>query len=226
MAAIRAIVRGCTTSEMRLMLTLLAILVAAGLVVALVLRSRTAQAAILSVGDKAPSFSADAIAGDQTIQVHLLDYRGRRVVLYFYPKDNTPGCTREACAFRDGYAKLQNWGITVFGCSVDSADAHRAFARKYDLPFPLLLDPGKKIAKAYGADNGIPILGLDKRITYVIGDDGQIEAVYPQVDPGTHANQIIRDLRADRPHPTATRSVTPAPGTATEPQEPNDHDVE
>ena len=225
MAGMRAIVRGCTTSEMRLILTLLAILVAAGLV-AVVLRPRAARAAMLSVGDEAPGFSTNAIAGDQTIPVHLIDYRGRRVVLYFYPKDNTPGCTREACAFRDGYAKLQNWGITVFGCSVDSANAHRAFAKKYDLPFPLLLDPDKKIAKAYGADNGIPILGLDKRITYVIGDDGRIEAVYPQVDPGTHANQIIRDLGADRPHPIATRSVTPAPGTATEPQEPNDHDVE
>jgi thioredoxin-dependent peroxiredoxin len=225
MAATRAIVRGCITFKMRLILTLFAILAAAGLA-AVLLRPRAAQAVMLRVGDEAPNFSTDAIAGDQTIPVHLIDYRGRRVVLYFYPKDNTPGCTREACAFRDGYAKLQNWGIVVFGCSVDSADAHRAFAKKYSLPFPLLLDPDKKVARAYGADNGIPILGLDKRITYIIGEDGRIETVYPQVDPGTHANQIIHDLGADHPHPAATSSVTPVPGTGIEPQEPHDHDLE
>src|SRR5215469_16407138 len=187
MAATHAIIRGCTTSEMRLILTISAILAAVGLA-SVLLRPRAARAATLNVGDQAPNFSTNAIAGDQTIPVRLIDYRGRRVVLYFYPKDNTPGCTREACAFRDGYAKLRNWGITVFGCSVDSADAHRAFAKKYGLPFPLLLDPDKKIAKAYGADNGIPILGLDKRVTYVIGEDGRIAAVYPHVDPATHAN--------------------------------------
>ncbi len=214
--------------KMRLLLTIFTILVAAGLTAAL-LRPRAAQAAMLNVGDQAPNFSTDAVAGDQTIPVHLIDYRGRRVVLYFYPKDNTPGCTREACAFRDGYAKLQNWGITVFGCSVDRADAHRAFAKKYGLPFPLLLDPDKKIAKAYGADNGIPILGLDKRVTYVIGEDGRIVAVYLQVDPGTHANQIIHDLGADKPRPAATASVTPgtaAPSAPTESQEPDDQDAE
>ena len=209
---------------MRLILTLFAILVAVGCA-AVLLRPRTAQAEMLNVGDQAPDFSTSAIAGGQTITVHLIDYRGRLVVLYFYPKDNTPGCTREACAFRDGYAKLQNWGITVFGCSVDSGGAHRAFAKKYGLPFPLLLDSDKKIAKAYRADNGIPILGLDKRVTYVIGEDGRIVAVYPQVDPATHAYQIIRDLGADRPRPAATaRSAIPTPGA--ESQEPDDNDVE
>ena len=216
-------VHGSITSEMRLILTLFAVLVAAGFA-AVLLRPRTAQAEMLNVGDEAPDFSTSAIAGGQTITVHLIDYRGRRVVLYFYPKDNTPGCTREACAFRDGYAKLQNWGITVFGCSVDSGDAHRAFAKKYGLPFPLLLDPDKKIAQAYRANNGIPILGLDKRVTYVIGEDGRIVAVYPQVDPATHADQIIHDLGADQPRPAATRSVIPAPGA--ESQKPDDRDVE
>jgi peroxiredoxin Q/BCP len=210
---------------MRLILTLFAILAAAGLA-AVLLRPRAAQAAMLNVGDQAPNFSTNAIAGNQTIPVHLNNYHGRRVVLYFYPKDNTPGCTKEACAFRDGYAKLQNWGITVFGCSVDSADAHRAFARKYGLPFPLLLDPDKKIAKAYGADNGIPILGLDKRVTYVIGEDGRIAAVYPQVDPATHANQIIHDLGAEKPRPAATVSVTPRSSVPGKSQESDDRDVE
>jgi thioredoxin-dependent peroxiredoxin len=223
-AATHGIVHGCITSEMRLILAAFALLIAAGFA-AVFARPRSAQAAMLNVGDHAPNFSTEAVAGDQTIPVRLIDYRGRRIVLYFYPKDSTPGCTREACAFRDGYAKLQDWGIIVFGCSVDGADAHRAFAKKYRLPFPLLLDPDKKIAKAYGADNGIPILGLDKRVTYVIGEDGRIAAVYPQVDPAIHASQIIHDLGADRPHAAATSSTNPAAAPA-ESQKPGNHDVE
>lgn len=186
------------------------IVLAIGLAV-LLLKPRMARAEMLKVGDAAPDFSTDAIFGDQAMPVHLTDYRGRKVVLYFYPKDNTPGCTKEACAFRDGYAKLQNWGIALFGCSVDSADAHRAFAKKYGLPFPLLLDPDKKIAQAYGADNGIPILGLDRRITYVIGEDGRILQVYPQVDPGTHASEIIQAVGADKPRPPATGEPAASP---------------
>jgi thioredoxin-dependent peroxiredoxin len=188
------------------------ILVVAGAVI-VALRPRAASAAMLKEGDIAPSISTDAIFNDQIISFHLSDYRGHQVVLYFYPKDYTPGCTKEACAFRDGYARLQNWGIYVLGCSVDSANAHRGFIRKYRLPFPLLLDPDKKIAKAYGADNGIPILGLDQRVTYVIGADGRILKVYPEVDPGTHARQIIHDLGADkpRPTPTPTAKATPTP---------------
>jgi thioredoxin-dependent peroxiredoxin len=198
---------------MRFVLSALTILGAAAIGMVL-LRPRGAQAAMLKVGDQAPNFAADAIVGDQSVPVHLVDYRGRRVVLYFYPKDNTPGCSKEACAFRDGYVRLQSLGVTVFGCSIDGADSHRAFAWKYKLPFPLLLDPDKKIAKAYGADNGIPILGLDRRITYVIGEDGRVVAVYPQVDPGTHAAQIMKDLAARASPPAPSASATP---TASEP---------
>jgi len=210
---------------MRLVLTLSAIFVTAG-AAALLLRPRSAGAAMLNVGDLAPTFYTQAVAGDQTIPVRLANYRGRRIVLTFYPKDNTPGCTKEACAFRDGYAKLQDWGIIVFGCSVDGADAHRAFAKKYRLPFPLLLDPDKKIARAYGVDNGIPILGLDRRVTYVIGEDGRIVAVYPQVTPALHAKQIIRDLGADQPHPVASSSATAVSRQSGELPEPGDHEVE
>jgi peroxiredoxin Q/BCP len=174
-----------------------------------------ARAEMLKVGDVAPEFSTDAVIGDQSIPVKLSDYRGRKVVLYFYPKDNTPGCTKEACNFRDGYNDLQRWGIVLLGCSIDGADSHRAFAKKYSLPFPLLLDPGSKIAKAYGADNGIPILGLDRRVTYVIGDDGRILKVYPNVDPASHARQIVSELGADKPPPTPvatpSASITAAP---------------
>lgn len=189
------------------------------------------RAEMLKAGELAPLFATNAIVGDQTVAVRLSDYRGRKVVLYFYPKDNTPGCTREACAFRDGFARLQSWGIALFGCSVDTDTAHRAFAKKYGLPFPLLLDPEHKIAKAYGADNGIPILGLDRRVTYVIGEDGRILKAYPRVDPGTHAVEIMHDLGADRPPPTPTpipsTVATPA-GAAAHPAgtDPSDRDTE
>jgi thioredoxin-dependent peroxiredoxin len=185
-----------------------------------------ARAEMLKVGDLAPAFSTNAIIGNQIVPVRLIDYRGHKVVLYFYPKDNTPGCTKEACAFRDGCAKLQGWGIVVLGCSIDSEMAHRAFATKYGLPFPLLLDPDNKIAKAYGADNGIPILGLDRRITYVIGEDGHILKVYPSVDPGTHAVAIIHDLGADKPPPppTLAPSVAATPAAARPPTQSHQSD--
>jgi thioredoxin-dependent peroxiredoxin len=170
-----------------------------------------ARGEMLKVGDAAPEFSTTAVLGDQATPIKLSDYRGRKVVLYFYPKDNTPGCTKEACTFRDGYNDLQRWGIVLLGCSIDSADSHRAFARKYSLPFPLLLDPDNKIAKAYGADNGIPILGLDRRVTYVIGEDGNIVKVYPSVDPASHAKQIVSDLGADKPPPAPVATASPTP---------------
>src|ERR1700722_19227388 len=170
-----------------------------------------ARGEMLKVGDGAPEFSTTAVLGDQATPVKLSDYRGRKVVLYFYPKDGTPGCTKEACTFRDGYNDLQRWGIVLLGCSIDSADSHRAFARKYSLPFPLLLDPDNKIAKAYGADNGIPILRLDRRVTYVIGEDGNIVKVYPSVDPASHAKQIVSDLGAENPPPAPVPTAAPPP---------------
>jgi thioredoxin-dependent peroxiredoxin len=177
-----------------------------------------ARAEMLKAGDLAPEFATDAIQNGVATPIKLSDYRGRKVVLYFYPKDNTPGCTKEACAFRDGFSKLESWGIVVLGCSIDSADAHRAFAAKYRLPFALITDPDNKIAKAYGADNGIPILGLDRRITYVISEDGRIVKVYPSVDPATHANEIIHDLGADKPAPSPTPvAAPPAPAAGSSP---------
>ncbi len=178
------------------------VLIAMGL-----LRPLMARADMLKEGEVAPPITTQMVNGDQIAPFSLSDYRGKTVILYFYPKDNTPGCTKEACAFRDGFARFQAAGLMVFGCSVDTSEAHRAFIKKYSLPFPLLLDPGRKIATAYGAANGIPILGLDKRITYVIGDDGKILKVYPNVVPSVHATQIL----ADMPAPTATVSATPAP---------------
>jgi thioredoxin-dependent peroxiredoxin len=169
----------------------IAILVVVG---AITLRPRIARADLLKEGQIAPPFTTQMVTGEQQAPVSLSDYHGRKVILYFYPKDQTPGCTKEACAFRDGYSRFTNAGLTVLGCSVDSADAHKAFIQKYNLPFPLLLDPDKKIATEYGAANGIPILGLDRRITYVIDEKGNVLKVYPNVDPSTHAIEILNDL--------------------------------
>jgi peroxiredoxin Q/BCP len=171
------------------------------LLTSLTLAPRIARAELLKTGDTAPNFSAQAIVGDQTETINLADLKGRTVVLYFYPKDFTSGCTKEACAFRDGYAKLKKAGIVLLGCSVDTADSHRGFIKQYNLPFPLLVDPNKKIADAYGVKNGIMSLGLDSRVTYVI-KEGKIVSVYPKVDPALNASQIIHDFGSAQ-HSTA-----------------------
>ena len=179
---------------------------------AIALRPRIARADLLKEGQIAPPFSTQMVTGDQQAPISLSDFHGRKVILYFYPKDETPGCTKEACAFRDGYSRFSNAGLTVLGCSVDSADAHKKFIQKYNLPFSLLLDPDKKIATSYGAANGIPVLGLDRRITYVIDEKGNVLKVYPNVDPSTHAIEILNDLGvADATPQAPAASPTPAP---------------
>jgi peroxiredoxin Q/BCP len=175
------------------------------------LRPRIARAELLKEGEVAPPFSTQMVEGDQVLPISLADLRGRKVILYFYPKDDTPGCTKEACAFRDGFARFQAAGMVVLGCSVDSTDSHKDFIRKYNIPFPLLLDPDRKIAAAYGAANGIPILGLDRRITYVIDENGIIARVYPKVDPAVHSGQILADLKVPETPPPAAPSPTPNP---------------
>src|SRR5277367_4360860 len=170
-------------------------LVAIAVVILLVaLRQRKAGAELVKEGEVAPPFTTQMVTGDNEAPVSLSDFHGKKIILYFYPKDETSGCTKEACAFRDGYSRYTNAGLVVLGCSIDSADAHKEFIRKNNLPFPLLLDPDKKIAKAYGAANGIPILGFDRRITYVIDENGKVLKVYPSVDPSTHAIEILNDL--------------------------------
>jgi peroxiredoxin Q/BCP len=173
------------------------------IVVAVALRPRIARAELLKEGEIAPPFTTQMVTGETVAPVSLADFHGKKVVLYFYPKDETSGCTKEACAFRDGYSRYTNAGLVVLGCSVDSADEHKQFISKNGLPFPLLVDPDKKIAKEYGAANGIPILGLDRRITYVIDENGKILKVYPSVDPSTHATQILSDLGVGSAAPAA-----------------------
>lgn len=196
---------------MRLILILTAVL-ALATAGAITFRPRIARAAMLPVGAPAPDFHSQVVSAEGTAPVSLGDFHGRILVLYFYPKDDTYGCTKEACAFRDSYARFVAAGISVLGCSIDTEKSHAAFIRKYRLPFPLLLDPGHKIARAYGADNGIPILGLDRRVTYVIGGNARILKVYPEVDPATQAKQILHDLGADHPPTPAPATPAPSPG--------------
>jgi peroxiredoxin Q/BCP len=128
----------------------------------------------------------------------LSDYRGSWVVLYFYPKDDTPGCTKEACGFRDSLTELKKLGVSVLGVSKDSVASHRKFADKYGLTFPLLSDESKTVLKAYGAWGKKRFLGKDiegtLRKTFLIDPDGTIFKSYDKVNPTQHADEIIRDL--------------------------------
>ena len=133
----------------------------------------------------APDFSATTHDGGH---VALAELRGRYVALYFYPKDDTPGCTKEACGFRDAAKPLEEAGVVVLGVSEQGTASHAAFAEKYHLPFPLLPDERGDIAAAYG----VPVTaGFAKRVTYLIGKGGRIERVWPNVTPTGHAQEIL-----------------------------------
>ena len=149
---------------------------------------------MLETGQKAPSFSLT----DQNDQVHQLSYYvGQRVLLYFYPKDDTPGCTTEACAIAAVSDEFENAGVKVIGVSADDVASHKAFAAKYKLPFTLLSDLSLDTIKAYGAykPEEKPGLGIhSRRISYLIDEEGNILKAYPEVDPATHAHTILADL--------------------------------
>jgi len=130
---------------------------------------------------------------DQNGKEHTLAYhRGTYVLIYFYPKDDTPGCTKEACVIRDMYTDFESSSVKVFGVSADSVESHKKFEEKYQLPFTLLSDPKKETIKAYGADGSI----FGKRISYLIGPDGTIVKSYPKVDPAHHGEEILEDIKA------------------------------
>lgn len=141
----------------------------------------------LPVGAHAPGFTVKDTNGNT---VSLADYAGKTVVLYFYPKDDTPGCTKEACSFRDSYSAYQGKDIVVLGVSRDDEASHQAFTQKFNLPFPLLADADGILTKAYDVDGG----GYAKRVTYVIDGDGKIAKVYDSVKTETHATDILADL--------------------------------
>ncbi|MCL7957995.1 MAG: thioredoxin-dependent thiol peroxidase [marine benthic group bacterium] len=152
---------------------------------------------MLNEGDIAPDFELATYGGDT---IKLSDLRGRRVVLYFYPKDDTSGCTKEACGFRDNLAALEESNATVIGVSPDGVASHEKFRDKYDLNFPLLSDPDHQVAEAYGAWGTKKMYGREYqgilRSTFLIDPEGRIEKVYAKVKPAEHAGQVASDLSA------------------------------
>lgn len=128
----------------------------------------------------------------------LSSYKGKWIVLYFYPKDDTPGCTKEACNFRDSFHELQNLGVQILGVSKDSISSHKKFAEKYELNFPILSDEDHKIIEKYNAWGVKKFMGREfdgiKRMTYLIDPKGIVKKVYEKVNPLVHASEIIKDL--------------------------------
>ena len=155
------------------------------------------MAKTLKEGDKAPDFNVHDGEGKT---VRLKDLRGKKVVLYFYPKDDTPGCTKEACAFRDSYSKFRKRGIEVLGVSLDSEKSHQKFVRKYNLPFRLLADTERAISEAYGTYGEKKFMGRtymgNHRMTFLIDEKGKIKKIYSKVKPEEHADEVLAAFSA------------------------------
>jgi len=148
-------------------------------------------------GQSAPDFALTASDGTT---VRLSDLRGKKVVLYFYPKDDTPGCTKEACSFRDNLGVLQTMGVAVLGVSADSVASHQKFAQKYGLNFPLLADEGAQVATAYGVwkekqQYGRRYMGIE-RTTFLIDENGIIRKIFPKVKVDGHVEEVIEAIRS------------------------------
>jgi len=141
-------------------------------------------------GTAAPNFTAQTTSGKT---VHLRDFQGKKLVLYFYPKDDTPGCTVEACGLRDEYQKIREQGAEVLGVSVDSTASHQKFTEKFHLPFPLLADTEKTVSKAYGALNEKS--NMSRRITFLIDEHGKILKTFDPVKPAEHTQEILDALK-------------------------------
>jgi peroxiredoxin Q/BCP len=173
---------------MKILFVMVALLVVASLWVA-----RAARAGELpQVGQPAPDFNLP----DQNGQSHTLkEFQGKWLVLYFYPKDDTPGCTQEACAFRDDLRQLSELGAQVVGVSVDDSSSHAEFAKKYHLPFPLLADKTTETAARYGALMNLGILKVARRYTFLIDPQGKVSKVYLSVETSRHSKEIIDDLK-------------------------------
>jgi peroxiredoxin Q/BCP len=149
----------------------------------------------VQIGAPAPQFSLP----DQTgVNQNLRDYRGKWVVVYFYPKDDTPGCTLEACSFRDNYNEYQKQGIVILGISQDSKSSHASFQHKYSVPFPLLSDEAHQVINAYGAWQPKKFMGKEflgtKRMTFLINPAGNLVKIYKNVNPKNHAAEILTDI--------------------------------
>lgn len=146
----------------------------------------------LQAGESAPDFMLADGAGRMR---QLSEWRGSWLILYFYPRDDTPGCTAEAEAFRDRLPELAALNAQVVGISVDSSDSHRAFAKRLNLNFPLLADPDGQVSRRYGALNNFAVVKFAKRHTYLIDPDGRVAAAYRDVEPSRHAGELLADLK-------------------------------
>lgn len=151
----------------------------------------------ISAGQKAPDFT---LQDDSGMERQLSEYLGKPVVLYFYPKDDTPGCTKEACSFRDDYSSYQDAGVTILGVSPDSVKKHQKFKEKYQLPFTLLADVDHKVCELYGVWGRKKFMGREYdgvfRTTFLIGADGMILKVFEDVKPAEHSAEVLEALEA------------------------------
>ena len=151
----------------------------------------------LKEGDKAPDFAVADAGGKM---VRLKDLRGKKVVLYFYPKDDTPGCTKEACSFRDSFAAFKRRGIEVLGVSLDNEKSHQKFAQKYGLPFRLLADTERSVSEAYGTYGEKKFMGRtymgNNRMTFLIDEKGKIKKIFSKVKPEDHAEEVLQAFNA------------------------------
>jgi peroxiredoxin Q/BCP len=149
-------------------------------------------------GEPAPDFN---LQDENQVWHNLSEYRGKPVILYFYPKDDTPGCTREACGFRDDYSLFERRGVVVLGVSPDSPKSHRKFKEKYSLPYTLLSDPDHHVSERYGAWGRKKFLGREfdgiLRTTFLIGPDGKILKVFESVKPAEHSREILEFLASE-----------------------------
>ncbi len=159
----------------------------------------------LKAGDQAPDFTVPMVDGSEFTLSKSLDKAP--IVLYFYPKDFTPGCTKEACALRDDFPRFQDYKATVIGVSYDSVDSHKKFAEKYHLPFPLASDSKKAVAKAFGVDG----LLFAKRATFIVGKNREILWANPSVDPKSHSAELHAALARFAPKADAAKTAAPAP---------------
>ncbi len=150
---------------------------------------------MISVGERAPDFT---LAADDGRAVSLKDFRGKKVVLYFYPKDDTPGCTKEACSFRDNLARVTSKGAVVLGVSRDDMKSHVKFKDKYDLNFPLLSDDGGRVTEAYGVWKKKNLYGKEywgiERTTYLIDEEGKVARIWPRVKVDGHTDEVLAAL--------------------------------
>lgn len=140
-------------------------------------------------GDRAPDFEGPTAEGKI---LGLKDFLGKNVVLYFYPKDDTPGCTKEACSFRDNLQPIRSLGAEIIGVSVDSVESHKKFSTKFGLPFPLISDKEKRIAKAYGV---LRVTGTTNRVTFIIDKNGNIAKIFPKVDVSKHTEEVVAAIK-------------------------------